>query len=84
MAATFHGIDVNHLLKIKGNRGYGVSLAVARGNDAGHTGWNEGFLTFWKLSLEEDLCVTGMVNRVYGCAYEGLREIGTTLFDRSK
>lgn len=29
----FHGIDVEALLKIKGNRGYGISIAVAKGNE---------------------------------------------------
>ena len=29
----FHGVRVDELLKIKGKRGYGVSIAVAQGND---------------------------------------------------
>ena len=29
----FHGIDVDSLLKIKGKRGYGISLAVANGSE---------------------------------------------------
>ena len=32
MKQIFHGTDVNALLKIKGNRGYGVSLALAKGD----------------------------------------------------
>ena len=33
MSKTFHDIGVNQLLKIRGNREYGVSLAVAKGAD---------------------------------------------------
>ena len=29
----FHGVDVDGLLKIKGKRGYGVSLAVCKGDE---------------------------------------------------
>lgn len=29
----FYGIDVDRLLKIRGNRGYGISLAVAKGSE---------------------------------------------------
>ena len=32
MKTEFHGTDVNALLKIRGNRGYGVSLALAKGD----------------------------------------------------
>ncbi len=30
---TFHGVDVDRLLRIKGKRGYGVSIAVSDGDD---------------------------------------------------
>ena len=59
--------------------GYGLCLSC-NGDAAGHNGANEGFLTFWMFSKTEDLCVAGMVNRIYGCAYSGLQEIGQTLF----
>lgn len=47
---------------------YGLCLYVwdsgLRGDQvAGHSGWNEGFLTSWTFSRTEDLCVTVMVNR---------------------
>lgn len=29
----FHGVDAEGILKIKGNRGYGVSIAVARDDE---------------------------------------------------
>ncbi len=32
MKKTFHGVDVDALMKIKGKRGYGVSLALAKGD----------------------------------------------------
>lgn len=32
MKLLFHGTDVKELLKIKGRKGYGVSLALARGD----------------------------------------------------
>ena len=63
--------------------GYGLCIR-SHGDDAGHDGANEGFLTFWKFSKTEDLCVAGMVNRIYGCAYSGLQEVGQTLFEGSK
>ena len=32
MEKTFHGVDVKELMKIRGQRGYGVSLALAKGD----------------------------------------------------
>ena len=63
--------------------GYGLCLKCD-GDAAGHNGANEGFLTFWKFSMKEDLCVAAMVNRIYGCAYTGLQEIGNRLYDGLK
>ena len=51
------------------------------GENVWHDGWNEGFLTVWKLSTEEDLCMAAMVNRTTGCAYPGLQEVSATLFE---
>ena len=57
-------------------------LCIRRyGDAAGHDGWNEGFLTFFRFSLKEDTCVAAMVNRTTGGAYECLQETGKTLFD---
>ena len=33
MKKTFHGVDVNEKLGIRGRRGYGVSIALARGDN---------------------------------------------------
>ena len=33
MNKLFHGVDVNQLLKIQGRKGYGVSLALAKGEE---------------------------------------------------
>ena len=33
MNKLFHGVDVNQLLKIHGRKGYGVSLALAKGEE---------------------------------------------------
>ena len=33
MKTAFHGVDVNELLKIKGKKGYGVSLALLKGGE---------------------------------------------------
>ena len=33
MKKTFHGADVNELMNIRGRRGYGVSLALAKGDE---------------------------------------------------
>lgn len=40
--------------------GGGITLAEL----AYHGGWNEGFLTEWYFSLDDDLCVASMINRV--------------------
>ena len=62
---------------------YGLCIHC-NGEAASHNGANEGFLTFWKFSMKEDLCVVGMINRIYGCAYAGLQEIGNRLYDGLK
>ena len=43
---------------------YGLCLGC-RKDAAGHNGSNMGFLTFWKFSLTEDICVAAMINK-YG------------------
>jgi CubicO group peptidase (beta-lactamase class C family) len=45
---------------------YGLCICNLRGDVGEHSGWNEGFLTEWRFSLREDLCVASMVN----CANE--------------
>ena len=43
--------------------GYGLCIENL-GSDIGfHGGWNEGYLTKWMFSLQQDLCVTCMLNR---------------------
>ena len=42
-------------------------LCIGRGEEqeeqiVSHSGWNEGFLTQWRLSLKEDLCIALMIN----------------------
>ncbi|MBQ9828171.1 MAG: serine hydrolase [Lachnospiraceae bacterium] len=32
-------------------------------DQVGHTGGNEGFISYWTVSLTEDLCAAGMINR---------------------
>lgn len=51
------------------------------GDTAYHYGGNEGFLTFWRFSLKEDLCVAGMVNNSYGHTFEAMKEIENKLFE---
>jgi CubicO group peptidase (beta-lactamase class C family) len=53
-------------------------------NLAGHSGWNEGFLTVWGFSLTEDLCVAAMINRSTISTSKKLSEIGDTLFARAR
>ncbi len=51
-------------------------------DSAGHGGENAGFLTFWRLSLKEDLCVAVMMNRSSFTGRKILAELGRTLFSR--
>ena len=65
---------------------YGLCLAC-RKDAAGHNGSNIGFLTFWKFSLTEDLCVAAMMNR-YGMTGKKmgnkLNEAGNLIFENTK
>ncbi len=49
---------------------------------AGHGGENAGFLTFWRFSLKEDLCVAIMINRSSITSRRILSEFSGTLFSR--
>lgn len=61
----------------------GCGLCLFRNGDtAFHYGANEGFLTFWKFSLKEDLCVAGMVNYSAGNAFKAISKIQNELFAR--
>ena len=57
---------------------YGLCIR-SREDIAGHDGANEGFLTYWRFSRTEDLCVAGMINNLYGSSYDGLHEVGEKL-----
>lgn len=58
-------------------------LCLFRKNDtAYHYGGNEGFLTFWKFSLKEDICVAGMVNNSVGRTFKAIAKIQNELFER--
>lgn len=61
----------------------GCGLCLFRNNDtAYHYGGNEGFLTFWKFSLKEDICVAGMVNNSVGRTFKAIAKIQNELFER--
>ena len=61
----------------------GCGLCLFReGDTAYHSGANEGFLTFWRFSLKEDLCVAGMVNNSSGRTYKAMKEIEQILFEK--
>lgn len=49
-------------------------------NLAGHSGWNQGFLTTWCFSLTEDICVAAMVNRSTVSTNKNLSKLVNTLF----
>ena len=61
-----------------------VGLCIFRGADmpdlAGHDGWNCGFLTTWKFSLTEDLCVAAMINKSTVSVNKKLSEVGKRLY----
>ena len=59
--------------------GYGLCIRCG-GETASHTGRNEGFLTSFRFSMKEELCVVGMVNKSYGSTYSDLNDIGKSLF----
>jgi len=52
------------------------------GEAAFHYSVNEGFTTFRRFSLKEDLCAAGMVNKSAGSAFQAMAEIQNALFDR--
>ena len=45
-----------------------------------HGGWNEGFLTVWKVSLTEDRCAAVMINRSSRPTARKLEETGMALY----
>lgn len=61
-----------------------VGLCIFRGADmpelAGHDGWNCGFLTTWKFSLTEDLCVAAMINKSTVSVNKRMCDMGKPLF----
>ena len=58
---------------------YGLCL-FRKDGAAWHEGCNEGFLTLWLLSLTDDFCITGMVNRDDETAYKQLWETLNPIF----
>ncbi|MBQ3411948.1 MAG: beta-lactamase family protein [Oscillospiraceae bacterium] len=58
---------------------YGLCMSV-RDGCAGHSGWNEGFLTYWKFSLTEDRCAAVMVNKTDLLTSRMLARSGDSLF----
>ena len=63
--------------------GCGLCLFL-NGDTAFHYGGNEGFLTFWKISLKEDFCVAGMINNSSGFAFKAIEKIQHALFENLK
>ena len=63
-----------------------VGLCIFRGDQAHpelacHGGWNEGFLTDWRFSLNEDLCTAVMINRADNPTARASAEVGSRLYD---
>ncbi len=46
-----------------------------------HGGWNEGFLTDWRFSLEEDVCTAVMINRADNPTAKASSEVGSALYN---
>ena len=60
----------------------GCGLCLFRdGDTAYHYGANAGFLTFWRFSLKNDLCVAGMVNDSHGHTFKAMQNIERKLLD---
>ena len=49
-----------------------------------HSGWNEGFLTNWRFSLEDDICTAVMINRSNVPTSKALNEVGKALYESLK
>ena len=70
------------MMSVKDNCG----LCIFRGDGkrpelACHGGWNEGFLTDWRFSLDEDLCTTVMINRADDRTAKASSDVGSALYD---
>ncbi len=64
-----------------------VGLCIFRGDEnrpelACHGGWNEGFLTDWRFSLNEDLCTTVMINKADNPTAKASSLVGGKLYER--
>lgn len=64
-------------------------LCIVRGEEKeadiiSHGGWNEGFLTNWRLSLKEDLCVALMINRSNNRTAKTMETAVSELFNNVK
>ena len=64
-------------------------LCIFRGDEAApylayHGGWNEGFLTDFRFFLEEELCVTVMINRSNMKTAKEMSDVGERLYKAFK
>lgn len=60
----------------------GCGLSLFRdGDTAYHYGANVGFLTFWRFSLKEDLCIAGMINNSGSRCFKAIQKIENGLFE---
>ena len=63
---------------------YGLCLFDFGDASSGHSGWNAGFLTYWRFSLTEDICVACMINNEKPGSSEKLRKIRNKLYMAAK
>ena len=62
---------------------YGLCL-IRKGDTAGHTGHNRGFLTYFRFSLTEDRCAAVMINRSDILIRRLFRKAGESLFNSTE
>ena len=63
---------------------YGLCVFNFGDGSAGHSGWNAGFLTYWRFSTTEDLCVTVMINKDDNASQNRARGLRDQLFQTAR
>ncbi len=63
---------------------YGLCIQQFGNDIVGHCGWNEGFLTNWRFSLKNEICVTLMYNNATVAASKAMEKIAGEIFNNAK
>ena len=63
---------------------YGLCIQQFGNDIVGHCGWNEGFLTNWRFSLKNEICVALMYNNATVAASKAMEKIAGEIFNNAK